>query len=301
MPLSHKRKERSMLTQKKRDKYNLDDWETEFDEIFGRVDSQRGIAEMWLLMMEDAAQLAEAIRREKYSDSLRKLSRVFGWTCSFVARCRLEDMKGTAFYLDKPLSEIVWQKYPYCCALCGQPRCICAVVRGELEELSPSEKKKRKDSFASAIAVARQRTDLIPKNLDGLVRMFSHIYKGAHYNLPIEAILLHFLEEVGEVSSCIRAIREKDGSKYDNELTADLEEEIADIVSWTASALSKLDYILGAYGQLKVGDKKTTQTASLTLSDIVWREFMDDSGEYLWCGRCRSRPCKCIPQRICVP
>jgi NTP pyrophosphatase (non-canonical NTP hydrolase) len=240
-----------MMAVKERDRYSLDDWEAEFDEIFGRVDSQRSLADMWLLMMEDAAQLAEAIRREKYTDGLRKLSRVFGWTCSFVARCRASDMRDTAFCLDKPLSEIVWQKYPNCCPLCGQERCICAVVRGELEELSPEEKKKRKASVANALAVARQRTDRIPKNLDGFVAMFNHIYKGAHYNLPIEAIFLHFMEEVGEVSSCIREIREKDDREHDSQLTADLEEEIADIISWTASALSKLDYILGAYGQLE--------------------------------------------------
>ena len=291
----------TMMTQKKRDKYSLDDWENEFEKIFGGVDSQRSLAEMWLLMMEDAAQLAEAIRREKYSDGLRKLSRVFGWTCSFVARCRADDMKRTAFHLDKSLSEIVWYKYPYCCSLCGQERCICAVTRGELEELSRKEKDKRKAGVANALTVARQRIDRKPKSLNDFVTMFSHIYKGAHYNLPIEAILLHFLEEVGEVSSCIREIRERDGMKHDTELTANLEEEIADIVSWTASALSKLDYILGAYGQLQVGDRKTPQTAGLTLADIVWREFQDGSAKHLWCNRCHNRPCKCNPQRLCTP
>jgi len=287
-----------MLNPKEREKYSLDDWETEFDEIYGRIDQQRSLAEMWLLMMEDASQLAEAIRREKYSDALRKLSRVFGWTCSFVARCRASDLKDTPFYLEKTLSEIVWQKYPYRCSLCGQERCICAVVRGELEELSPAEKKNREARVADTLAVARQRTELRPKTLDSFVNMFSQIYKGAHYNLPIEAILLHFLEEVGEVSSCIREIRENDGKKRNAELTANLEEEIADIISWTASGLSKLDYILGAYLQLKAGQQKIVQTANLRLSAIVWREFQDDTEEHLWCTKCRSRQCKCTPYRL---
>ncbi len=278
--------------------HGIDDWEAEFDEIYGRVDQQRSIAEMWLLMMEDASQLAEAIRREKYGEALQKLAHVFGWTCSFVARCRASDMKDTAFRLEKTLSEIVWQKYPHCCALCGHSRCICAVVRGELEELSPAEKKKRKASVANELAIARQRVELRPKTLDDFVKMFNHIYKGAHYNLPIEAILLHFLEEVGEVSSCIREIREQDGKKNDGELRADLEEEIADIFSWTASALSKLDYILGAYKQLGAGHDKIAQTASLSLSCIVWQEFQDDTQQHLWCGKCRSRQCKCVPYRL---
>ena len=128
--------------------------------------------------------------------------------------------------------------------------------------------------------------------------MFNHIYKGAHYNLPIEAILLHFLEEVGEVSSCIREIREKDGKKRDGELRADIEEEIADIISWTTSALSKLDYILGAYKQLDAGHEKIVQTANLSLSSIVWQEFRDDTQQHLWCGKCRSRQCNCVPYRL---
>jgi NTP pyrophosphatase (non-canonical NTP hydrolase) len=287
-----------MLHVKDRQKYSLDEWEAEFDEIYGRVDQQRTPAEMWLLMMEDASQLAEAIRREKYAEALRKLVRVFGWTCSFVARCRAKDLKDTPFHLDKNLSEIVWQKYPYCCSLCGNGRCICAVVRGELEELSPKEKKDRKARVSDALAVARQSTDPRPKTLDDFVNMFSHIYKGAHYNLPIEAIFLHFMEEVGEVSSCIREIREKDGKKRNEDLRADLEEEIADIISWTASALSKLDYILGASRLLEASQQKVIQTSNLALSAIVWQEFQDDTQEHLWCGKCRARQCKCIPYRL---
>lgn len=289
-----------MLHRKKLQKYSLDDWEGEFNEIYGNVDAQRSLAEMWLLMMEDASQVAEAIRRQKYGAALRKLAHVFGWACSFVARCRGDDLKNTPFHIEKKLSEIIWFKYPNCCSLCGQERCICGVVRGELEELTPKAKKKRKDSFADALAVARNE-NLRPKSLDDLVGMFSRIYRGAHYSLAIEAIFLHFLEEVGEVSSCIREIRERDGKTRNRELTKNLEEELADIISWIASALCKLDYILGAYRQLEGGQENVAQTANLSLSTIVWNQFQDDTGRHLWCPKCRKRPCRCVPRPLYTP
>ena len=252
---------------------------------------------MWLLMMEDASHFAEAIRLEQYAEALRKVARVFGWTCSFVSRCRSRALDGTAFHLQRRLSEIVWNKYPYCCSLCGQPRCMCPVRRGELEELTPEKKKEYKRGVADLLGAARARTERLPGTLDQVTEMFNFVYKGAHFNLSIEAIVLHFMEEVGEVASCIREIRETDGTKSRDRLREDIEEELADILSWTASSVSKLDYILGA-GTKFTNRTQGRQTADLRLSDIVWNEFKHPTDGYLWCGKCQNRQCKCSAHRL---
>jgi len=277
-------------------KYSLDQWEHEFGEIYGKVDAHRTPAEMWLLMMEDAAKFAEAIRLEKYGVALGKIARVFGWACSYVARCRHPGALGE-FELKKELSMIVWNKFPYRCCLCAQPRCTCSVRRGILEELDQKGKARELEKVRDALSVARTDTKDFPHTLDGFNDMFSSIYTGAHYSLPIEAIVLHLMEEVGEVASCIRDIREGNNSKSAAELLEALENEIADIISWIASSVSKLDYILGAPKAL---DEHTPgpQRMGLKLSEILWREFKDPERPGLWCRICRSRPCKCVPKAL---
>ena len=253
---------------------------------------------MWLFMMEDAASFAEAIRLDNFGDAQKRIARVFGWVCSFVSRCRSEEFArtGSAFYLTNSLSLIVWNKYPNVCSTCAQERCVCSVMRSEIEEMSRSERQKHKAKMATTLGAARMRKGR-PHTLDGMTRMLGRIYKGAHFNLPIEAIVLHFVEEVGEVASCIRKIRENAGRRNIGEihkLRSNLEEEIADVISWTASAVLKLDYILGASRWYKT-PKVRPQGAGLKLSKILWKEFMKPRGQYLWCHKCKHRPCRCVP------
>lgn len=127
-----------MMRKDKCNTYSIDEWEQEFAEIYGNVDLQRKPSEMWLLLVEDSSKFAEFIRREKYAEALTALAHVFCWTCCFVWRCRSENDLGIR--IRKPLSKIIWDKYPARCCLCGQERCICSVRRFELEEL-PEEKK----------------------------------------------------------------------------------------------------------------------------------------------------------------
>ena len=288
-----------MLEVGARQKYSIDEWDEEFTHIYGNVDRKRKPAEMWLLMMEDASHFAESIRREKYGRALNNLAHVFCWACSFVSRCRIDEDKVLA--IEKPLSQIVWDKYPNACCLCGHARCICSVRRAELEELTPEQKAEVDERVFADLASARARVESRPATLDGFSDMFGHIYKGAHYNLPIEAIVLHFMEEVGEVSTCIRKIRERQpGQEDEQDLGLELEREVEDIISWISSSLSKLDYIRGA-GKLDLGSTASVQTANLTLSAIVWDAFKDESGAHLWCPQCKERPCNCVPRDLYGP
>ena len=291
-----------MMRREKFNTYNIDEWEEEFAEIYGNVDIKRTPTEMWLLLVEDSSKFAEFIRRGKYAKALTALAHVFCWTCSFVWRCRRENNLGIRVH--KPLSRIIWDKYPARCCLCGQDHCICSVRRSELEELSEEKKKKKLEEIEGVLKIARDRTENIPSTLDDFTTMFNNIYRGAHYALPIEAIAFHFMEEVGEVSTCIRRLREKGKEQSLSEaevhrLINDLENEIADVISWTTSLLSKLDYMLGAgityLRKLKTSEdaekKELLQTADLRLSSIVWESYQTADGNTLYCPVCKKRPC----------
>lgn len=156
--------------------------------------------------------------------------------------------------------------------------------------------------------IARARTENIPPTLDDFTTMFSNIYKGAHYALPIDAIAFHFMEEVGEVSTCIRRLREREkgrplSEEEVNRLKNNLENEIADVISWIMSLLSKLDYMLGAgityLRKFKTSEgaekKELLQTANLRLSSILWETYQTPDGNTLYCPVCKRRPCNFEP------
>jgi NTP pyrophosphatase (non-canonical NTP hydrolase) len=233
-----------MMTKSKLEDYSIDDWEDEFAAIYGIVDAERRPTEMWLFLLEDASKVAECLRKEEYHKALDALAHVFNWTCSFVWRCRRESALGCI--IKKPLSRIVWNKYPYHCPLCANEVCICSIYRKEYENMTPAERGEKDAENEIKLARARAKTHKIPETLDKFTEMFQDIYLGAHYALSIEAIAFHFMEEVGEVSTDIRKLRERKSEAEVEQLTDELEKEIADIISWTMSLMSKLDYILGA-------------------------------------------------------
>jgi len=289
-------------------KYSIDDWEQEFEDIYGNVDQKRSPSDMWLLLMEDASKVAEALRKEAYFDALNALAHTFNWTCAFVSRCRKKD-NNLGIIIENSLSDIIWYKYPNVCSLCGEHRCICPVRRQELEDLTKEEKNKKTMEVEKYILnIARNRTEDKPTTLDGFTDMLSWIYKGPHYQLTIEAIAFHFMEEIGEVSAAIRELRESSQKlppkKFENNqsnLTHELEKEVADVISWTMSLIHKLDYLLGAGAKYmkgpppKKGDKKIPQTVNLKLSEVVWTAFQTPDGHTLYCPSCSNRPCKCKP------
>jgi NTP pyrophosphatase (non-canonical NTP hydrolase) len=291
-------------------KYSIDDWEREFEDIYGYVDQERSPSDMWLLLMEDASKVAEALRKEAYYDALNALAHTFNWTCAFISRCRKRD-NDLGMNINNSLSNIIWNKYPNLCSLCGRERCVCPVRRQELEELTKEEKNQKLKEIEKDLDIARHRTEYKSKTLDGFTDMLSRIYKGAHYQLTIEAIAFHFMEEVGEVSTAIRKLREssqmlspEEFEKKKSSLTKELEKELADVISWTMSLIHKLDYILGAGANYvnnpitknkKEKNEKIPQTVNLKLSEVLWTAFQTPDGNTLYCPKCENRPCKCIP------
>jgi NTP pyrophosphatase (non-canonical NTP hydrolase) len=283
---------------------SIDVWFDEFAEIYGLTDIQRTPDNIWLMLMEDASKVAKTIRKEEYADALNPLAHVFVWTCAFTWRFMQNDQ---AVKIRKPFSEIVWYKYPEKCPYCGKSLCICPVRRDEIETLSKEEKLALEQKIWNELAIDRSRLEKIPKTLDGYVDMFKGVYHGAHYSLTVENIAFHFMEEVGEISSCIRKLREmnQSGTAFKAaEYQEEMEREIADIFSWTSSLLMKMDYILGSgnkffkiYLSDKYDAKNLKQTANLKMSEIIWKAFKDPKSDRMYCPSCKNRPCKCLKEK----
>lgn len=290
------------LTFEQKNTYSLDEWYAEFARIQGITNTQRTPSDIWLLLMEDASKVAESIRKQKYADTLEPLAHVFNLTCSIAWRFTRDDMREAKITI--PLSRIIWNKYPAHCPYCGKPKCICPVEMEYLEKLTDEEKEERAIEIAEFLSTERSRTEKIPDTLDGFTDMFNKIFSGSHYVKHIEDIAFHFLEEVGEVSSCLRDLRDmhekKELHKVD-EYRNNFEDEIADIFSWTTSILLKLNYILGAgkkfheiYHENK-NAKDVEQTVNLLLSDFTWRAYQTPDGKKLWCPLCLGKTCSCLP------
>jgi len=183
--------------------------------------------------------VAEFIRKEKYMEAIKWLGDAFGLLCYFVKKFR-ESHK------IRLLSEIAWNKYPGMCYACADKvpenevtgeeyvSCICLGMQGRPDNKQKSEKRLRQ---------ARKKRK--PKTLDEWSGMIKSIYKGAHSVLPISAICLHFIEEIGEVT---RELYEYDALQNRNaprreleEKVKKLEEEIADTFSWIFGLINKID------------------------------------------------------------
>jgi NTP pyrophosphatase (non-canonical NTP hydrolase) len=295
-----------MIVEEKLEKYSIDEWENEFAEIYGHVDRKRSPIEIWLLLVEDASKVAEGIRKEKYGEAINALAHVFCWTCSFIWRCRHENDLNVD--IKNSIPKIIWTKYPGICCLCGKKFCSCSVNRWENEELTLRQKQEKLKQIQEDLKKSRQSLKAMPKTLDSFTDMFRKIYKGAHYSLAVEAIAFHFMEEVGEVSTCIRNLKERksDLSKNKSEqLTKALENELADVISWIMSLILKLDYILGAgiiYRKILKNElnseDKYIQTLNLKLSKILWREFRHPKRKLLCCPTCKKRPCGCTVKSL---
>jgi len=265
--------------------WSLASWEREFAYIYDPRDERLSISDMWLLLVESASKVAEYLRRYKFEKALNELPVVFCLTCRFNNKCR-KDVEA-AFRINT-FEEIVWSKYPYTCLLCGgEDQCICPIWRHVFEEMSDPDKAAHLGRMKSKLQQRKlsQRNRLVP-TLDGFADLFKDLYKGAHYEKPLDGMGFHFMEEVGEVSEAIRKIKEKlpdtPSSELDK-LTRALEEEIADVFSWTNSLIIKLGSLLG--------------DPDLKLSSQVWQVFKDGTGQRMSCPECRKLPCerKCVP------
>ena len=221
----------------------LDEWEENFYEKGSKDLGALTPSYVWLRSVENAGtRVAEFVRREEYQEAIQSLGKAFGLLCYFVRKFRES-------YNISSLSEIAWNKYPGMCYACADKipeneasggdyvSCMCLGMQGK-----PRNKKKSGQRLEHARKEKKK-----PKTLDEWSSMIRSIYKEAHSVLPISAICLHFIEEIGEVTKELYEYEELARSKtHKNQLKKkikNLEEEIADTFSWIFGLINKIDQL----------------------------------------------------------
>jgi NTP pyrophosphatase (non-canonical NTP hydrolase) len=144
-------------------------------------------------------------------------------------------------------------------------------------------------------------------NQSDVENMLRDIYDHINFRTPLENIMAHLQEEVGEIANCLNDFKDKEFQKdfsFDKNRQK-LELEIADVVTWIYALLIKLDYLL-ASGKIyiiesegnsekeeKISKLKKERRFGITLQSILWKNFHAFPNEnVLWCPSCKDRPCK---------
>lgn len=271
----------------------LKEWQIFFDKIYFDIDTQRygddfgNMSKMWLHLSEDSSDIARGIRKINYGDVVDKLVRVFCWYCSFTSKLNID------------LDELIWHYFPYVCPTCYNEAgaCICGMKK---EAFIGFTQKKQKDE--NILKIFRQKNEKIkPINLNEYVKMFRDIYGNTSKSVTLEAVYLHFNEELGEVSRIIRLIElEKTKTNPDSDvihiLQTDLRSELADVFSYIANLAYKLDFILVGIqpiyqnileiSEYPKNNQIPSNMLSLDFEKIIWHKYKNG------CPDCGQRKCR---------
>jgi NTP pyrophosphatase (non-canonical NTP hydrolase) len=279
------------------DHYGLDDWMAEFHEIYGAVNEGRTIQDIWLHAVEHASELHEDLRIGRYATAFGHIADLFCWLCAFTTKAYHE------FGTKNSLHEIVLCKYPRICFYCGGKQCFCTALIGSGIE-DPEVKAEFKKTVLERAAIERKNLRDVgnePKSLNEIAEMLNQIYDHINFRTPLEVIMSHLQEEVGEVATCLNDFKDKAKNIGPGKLQLELELEIADVMTWSLALFQKLDYLLGS-GKIyldskkrrisQVTERKRRQSLGVTFPGILWEHFQRPDGNTLWCPRCEARPCK---------
>lgn len=298
-------------------RYSLDEWVIALDRVYGAIDAKRSSEGVLLHLVEHASQIQEDLRIGRYHDAVTHLADAFCWTCGLVVKSANPACYGT----QSSYRELILAKFPHRCYHCLQPRCICSATIGAGIEDKAAKDKRREENKVGRKALREQLrgSDDEPTSLFKLERMFNGkkgIYTHVNFATPLDNIVAHFQEEVGEVAECINnledARNEGIGPRDTDAMQSwqeELELELADVFTWTTALLAKFDYMLGSANKyLALANAQNEdeaakaaalpQSLGLTLPKILWTRYgipNVDPGEglRLRCPRCTKTPCEC--------
>jgi len=296
------------------------------------ADKKRSVFDLWCYVLNHAAKLGEAIRREEYAEAGHEIGRTAVWLFSFIAKLQDPNKKGedSLFYTATPLSEMIWAKYPNCCPVCYEhlvaiPRlkgkrdvkewngeikkCRCILRSEAVERRKEEEKKFSKDKRDEIRRLRREYARRFkPKDpkiysLDSLEEMFFNVFEPAITLLQPESIGFHFLEEVGEVSEALtRLYTFKDEKEATQELyelrKLEVENEIADVFSWLFAVSNKLRLI---YKKVDRSPERLypgieinlpQYAPEMSVSKRIWAEYKTRQGGF-GCRLCGNLTCRC--------
>ncbi len=286
----------------------FEQWEISLNNIYSVRNEKRTPSEMWLRVVSDASKVGEAARKGEPYEALDALVHTFGWiitTChNFWDFQYVEGVASLQTLDGKPhhtLSDIVLSKYPMLCPYCGKNLCHCGILR-KFNEGEKKEDRKRKQRDLSFNTFNSMKQNMQKQfTIADFAKMFEDIYGQSHYEIPIEKITFHFIEEVGEVAQCITSLHDNAKSKDAVIYNVQLSEELADVVAWGFAVTGKLSTLVRDSRKLaqvffkkrdlNVFDKYLSSDHQL-LSQWMWQIFTKGR-KYPVCHTCGKRSCRC--------
>lgn len=271
----------------------IDDYVGAFKKVYGALDGRRSVEQIWLQVVEEASNVAEAVRELNYVDVVSHLANTFCWICGLVAKCRRET--SSSFHFTDDFSSIVWRKYPAKCPLCDANPCQCLIKKREIDQRKPEEKMQIYERIRKK---AQRSIDDRIKHLDRLVNMFEDIFGPSYFVMPIEEITFHFTEEVGEVAEQIRelgaleksTIKGNDRGCEKLRIIREFQKELADVFSWMCGILIKLNYMIKNVYQIQIDFHRSEGTYNkIEFSEILKKYYV--RGKTLVCRTCKQSPC----------
>lgn len=94
----------------------LDEWQSMFLHIYGKVNKVAGTAKVWLHVHEEFGEVSRELRMRQRESLISEVADLFAWLIAF---CNLTNIK---------ISEVIWNNYPGQCDVCKKPRCQCPKV-----------------------------------------------------------------------------------------------------------------------------------------------------------------------------
>lgn len=94
-------------------------WQDMFDRLYGKVNAVQSLELVGFHLMEETAEVAQALRYGAEVDLRSEIADVFAWVCAVCVRYRALGRQDTDFRLDR----IIWARFQDKCPHCAQSEC----------------------------------------------------------------------------------------------------------------------------------------------------------------------------------
>lgn len=325
------------ISQKEYGKASLEDYQREIFDVWPQL-ANRPALHTWARVVKHGTAACEGMRRSDWPVVLEEIAKTIVWWLAFIKKVNFlsqasaEDGYDDDFAFALPISatEIVWRKYPGVCPVefglasrsiqdfswDDRPGkiCMCLARKKDVEERSTDEKLRAKETLR---VFAQNQRSHCPKEIDALENMFRDIFAGPIYQLSIQELFFHLIEEVGEVSEALANATASESlasphfrkRQLVNERKRKLQsiaEELADVFSWSVGIIAKVHALLVSFEkyldarhegtELQTIRKLLKGSQHISLSGAIWQRYGLKYNE-IRCPDCGERPCRCSEQR----
>jgi len=223
-------------------------------------DSQKSPEDVWFAAVGHCNTIGESIRTTILKkDLLTAAAHAFCWICSFINRCHPSLEKDSVFTFDGCLSGVIALKYPNECGHCLKKPCNCNAT--EIDKVP--DKAAHYEKLLQDRNVFKYEGFTVAKWQE----TFTQIFGNNVHQMTLESIGLHFLEEVGEVVTAVRGLKDLRGI---------LRREIDGLDTAFLNRLTTVEGIVETYVSLKRqlpdGEKKEFKQRCFTRDEpLIWK------------------------------